>query len=409
MKQDVIIIGGGASGFFCAINLAAICPSAKITILEKSNKLLSKVKISGGGRCNVTNAQDSLSAMAKNYPRGEKLVKKTFKDFFTTDTKAWFLERGIRLVAEADGRMFPESNSSQTIIDCFLSEASKYAIDIKMQCAVENIQSVNDVFTVTYNKLHSMQAKYVVVASGGYPKLEHFAFLQHTRHIINSPVPSLFTFNIPKHDIHNLMGLVAPNATIKIVGSKLEQSGPVLITHWGLSGPCVLSLSAYAARYLQELDYKYTLQINWISNFNETTLLEYIRSLRNTIGSQVVIQKNFTDLPSRLWQFLVQASAIENNTTWANCTAKQQNLLVKNLCSYVLQANGKTTYKEEFVTAGGVSLSEVDLQTCESKLLPNLYFAGEILDVDGRTGGFNFQHAWSSAMAVARDIASSIV
>jgi predicted Rossmann fold flavoprotein len=406
LQYDVVIIGGGASGMFCAINLAQLRPDSNIKVLEKSNKLLAKVKISGGGRCNVTNASDRISTMATCYPRGEKLVKKTFKNFFTTDTVNWFAARNVALVAEQDGRVFPKSNSSQTIIDCFLAEATKYKVPIEMQTAVTTITKDAQGFKLMLSTSITIQAKIIVIACGGFPKLEQFNFITTLGHTISEPVPSLFTFNIPKHSITQLMGLVAPQANVKILGSSLQSTGPLLITHWGFSGPCILSLSAYAARYLHQQNYNYNVQINWVAAYNETSFLEYIRTVRNSLGASNMYQKNITDLPNRLWHYLLEYSAVPKDCTWAMLPAKLQNLLVKNLCSFAVSAQGKTTYKDEFVTAGGVSLSEVHFETCESRLIPNMYFAGEILDVDGKTGGFNFQHAWSSAMAVAKHIAS---
>jgi predicted Rossmann fold flavoprotein len=407
LQNQIVIIGGGASGIFCAVNLARLRPNLQITVLEKSNKLLGKVKISGGGRCNVTNACESIAIMAKCYPRGEKLVKTTFRNFFTTDTIQWFAKRNVLLVAEADGRMFPVSNSSQTIIDCLLQEATKYKVQIQMHVGVQQITKTTNGFDLSLSNNNTLQSSKVVIACGGFPKLEQFAFITNLGHTVSLPVPSLFTFNIPKHGITQLMGVVAPQVIVRIMGSKLQSTGPILITHWGLSGPCILSLSAYAARFLYEQNYNYTIQINWIPSFNETSLLEHIRTIRNSLGANKMYQKNITQLPNRLWQYILNYSEIWEDCTWANLPSKLQNVLVKNLCAFTVNANGKTTYKEEFVTAGGVALNEIDYETCESKLIPNVYFAGEILDVDGKTGGYNFQHAWSSGMAVAKAIAGA--
>jgi predicted Rossmann fold flavoprotein len=413
MSKTIVVIGGGAAGFFSAVNVARLVPEAKVILLEKSKQFLAKVKISGGGRCNLTHNHTQISAMAKCYPRGEAFVKKTFSKFFVPDTIDWFAQRGMKTKAEADGRMFPESNTSQSVIDVLLQEANVYGVQCNTSIAVENIEQKENQFVLNLSTYTSLVADYVIIACGGYPKAEHFGWLQSLGHSIQSPIPSLFTFNAKKEWLHkqqipiiNLMGVVANNATIKIQGSKLQSNGALLITHWGISGPAVLTLSAFAARHLHEAGYMYNAIINWISDYNETSFLEKLRQLRNELGSQKVIGKNSFDLPNRLWEYLCILSGIEQNTTWSTMNATQQNTLAKHCCSYVFEANGKTTFKEEFVTAGGITLSEVDASTCESKLIKNLYFAGEILDVDGKTGGFNFQHAWSSAWCAATAIST---
>ncbi len=414
-KQTFTIIGGGAAGIFAAVNAAKNNTALEIIVLEKSNQLLSKVRISGGGRCNLTHAHTSISKMAACYPRGESFVKKTFTQFFTTDTIEWFGSRGVATKTEADGRMFPVSNSSQSIIDCLLKEADKYGVQIKMQSGVQEIiPPINHQkkYSLVLQNGNILQSDFVLVACGGFTKPEHFAWLQKLGHTFATPVPSLFTFNASKKwlaqfttPLIGLMGVVAPNAIVKIKNTKLVSQGPVLITHWGLSGPAILTLSAFAARHLQEMNYNYEVIINWCSQYNETSLLEQIRTNRNNWGTQLVCSKNKFELPNRLWEYLCFISQISNTTTWNTLTAVQQNSLAKNICGFVMQAEGKTTYKEEFVTAGGITLAEVTAATCESKINTNLFFAGEIIDVDGKTGGFNFQHAWTSGFIVAKCVA----
>jgi predicted Rossmann fold flavoprotein len=400
-----IIIGAGAAGYFCAINLAQQRPDIKVILLEASNKVLSKVRISGGGRCNVTNNQSSPAEMSKCYPRGNKYVKKLFQNFFVSDTLQWFEERGVPIIAEPDGRMFPRANTSEAIIECFQTEAKKAKIEVLLSHKVQEIV-VDTKFTVISSSA-SFSADYVVITTGGFQKLSQFDLPIKLKHSISDPVPSLFTFNFPKHAINSLMGVSVPHAMVRIRGFNTTYSGPVLITHWGLSGPAVLKLSAYAARFLHEENYRYTVHINWCPTYNENTMLELLREYRNTHARQMVYKHKITEIPARLWHFMLQQCDIAEQSKWGELAAKQQNLLAKYLCDATYEAQGKTTYKDEFVTAGGVVLQDIDSATCMSKLVPKLYFAGEVLDCDGITGGFNFQHAWSSAWAVAKSIAQS--
>jgi predicted Rossmann fold flavoprotein len=405
-QRTLIVIGGGAAGFFCAINAAQMRPGLRVILLEKSTKLLAKVKISGGGRCNVTHNCNSISEMAARYPRGSKFLKKAFHQFFTGDTISWFAERGVAIKAEPDGRMFPVTDSSQTIIDCLLHEAKRSGVTIRMQAEVTQIQCTDGGFRIVLKDQTTLAADYVTVACGGYPKAAMFAWLQELGHPVQPPVPSLFTFNIPQHPIVQLMGVAVKNAQVKINGTKLREQGPVLITHWGLSGPAILRLSAWGARILEAANWHFTVQVNWLPGFNEETLRAEIQQLRNRLGGQKVMGKNPYGLPVRLWDFLAVESGIDEGMRWADMPAREQNRLVKHLAAYEMQVKGKTTYKEEFVTAGGVELSMVDPGTMMSRLKPNLFFAGEILDVDGITGGFNFQNAWTTAYIAARTIAS---
>ncbi len=407
MSKRLIVIGGGAAGFFCAVNAARMNPALKVTIVEKSNKLLSKVKVSGGGRCNVTHACFDIIDMSKRYPRGQHFVKKAFYQFFTTDTIQWFEERGVKLKTEEDGRMFPVTDSSQTVIDCLLKEANKYHVEILMNKEVRKINIQQSTFDIQFSNGEIISAAHVCIASGGYPKSSMFDWLKELGHSIEEPVPSLFTFNLPKHPLTKLMGVSVENVKVKIQNSKLEQEGPLLITHWGLSGPAVLKLSAWGARELKIMNYELRIMINWLSDYNEESLRRKFQELRNENASQKVRNKNQFGLPSRLWEFLAEQSGIKNEWRWADLPSSEQNKFIKNLCSYECEVKGKTTFKEEFVTAGGIRLNEVDANTMMSKKIANLFFAGEVLDVDGITGGFNFQHAWTSGFIAAKALSNT--
>lgn len=419
--KRLVVIGGGAAGFFCAVNAARMHPSLEVILLEKTGKLLSKVKVSGGGRCNVTHSCFSISDMVRNYPRGANFLKKTFHQFFTTDTIQWYADRGVPLKTEDDGRMFPVTNSSQSIIDCLMKEANKYGVDIRMMADVKNLKyevggkKYDEIgnneerrFTLELSDFRLLTSDFVVVACGGYNKLSQFSWLQQLGHTIAEPVPSLFTFNMPGNAITQLMGVSVPEAAVKITGTNLSAKGPLLITHWGLSGPAILRLSAWGARQLAMGNWQFAITVNWLPQFNEQTLREHLQQLRFEMAAQKIVNRNPFDLPQRLWQYLLQQSGIDEDKRWAALPAKEQNKLIANCCAQEFKIQGKTTFKEEFVTAGGILLSEVDANTMQSKVVPHLYFAGEILDVDGITGGFNFQHAWTSSYIAAKAIAAAL-
>ncbi|MBC7826764.1 MAG: NAD(P)/FAD-dependent oxidoreductase [Chitinophagaceae bacterium] len=408
MKKHLIVVGGGAAGFFCAVNAARLNPSLRVTLLEKSNKLLSKVKISGGGRCNVTHACFEIADMMKKYPRGTHFLKKTFHQFFTTDTIRWFEERGVSLKTEPDGRMFPVTDTSQTIIDCLMREVNINHVQILMNAEVKAFKQEDGRFRVGLSDLRLLDSDYICIACGGYHKSLMFEWIRVSGHTIEEPVPSLFTFNIPNHPLTRLMGISVADAQVKICGSKLSERGPILITHWGLSGPAVLRLSAWGARELAVSGWQFAIAINWLPGLSEINLKEKFQELRIETASQKIINKNAFDLPQRLWQFLCQQTGIAENMRWGDLPSGIQNLLIRNLLHYELQVNGKTTFKEEFVTAGGIHLNEIDANTMQSKIVPGLFFAGEIMNVDGITGGFNFQHAWTTGWIAANAIAQSI-
>jgi len=407
MPLKLVVIGGGAAGFFCAVNAARLNHQLEVIIVEKTNKLLAKVKISGGGRCNVTHACFSIPDMLKKYPRGVNFLKKAFHQFFTTDTIKWFEDRGVEFKTEKDGRMFPSSDSSETIIQCLLTEANHYGVSIWTNREVKKLQRVNNKWNIEFANNEKLEADFICIASGGYPKSSMFEWVRKPGHSVEDPVPSLFSFNMPGNTVTALMGVSVNDALVKIAGTKLAERGPLLITHWGMSGPVILRLSAWGARLLAtaEGEYNFTIIVNWLPEFNESSIRERIQELRADIGAQQMSNKNSFGLPQRLWEYLLQQSGISALIRWADLTTISQNKLIKNLCSQEYAVKGKTTFKEEFVTAGGVNLLEVDANTMQSRIHSNLFFAGEVLDVDGITGGFNFQHAWTSGFIAAKTIA----
>lgn len=407
-KYDIIIVGGGAAGFFTAINIAEKKPKLKIAILERGKSVLEKVRISGGGRCNVTHAEFVPKELAKNYPRGEKELIGPFHQFCSGDTIEWFANHGVELKIEDDGRMFPTSDSSQTIIDCFLQAVQQLKIDVLTSQSVQSIFQGNDYWKVeTNHETYSCQK--LIMTTGSNPKV--WEMLQNIGHTIVPPVPSLFTFNIKDARIKDLMGISAV-ATVKVKGTKLEASGPTLITHWGMSGPGILRLSAWGANLLPAKNYQFTIQVNWLNDATFEETFETLKELKTVHSKKIISKKSPFDFPNRLWESLVQASGIgtfstSNNSQdvkWGDVSNKQLMALAVQLTNGEFQVNGKSTFKEEFVTAGGIDLKEINFKTMESKLLPNLYFAGEIVNIDAITGGFNFQNAWTSGFILASEI-----
>jgi len=397
----VAVIGGGAAGFFAAIQVKTNYPTVQVELLEKSSKVLSKVRISGGGRCNVTNQETSIKLLSKAYPRGEKLMKSLLNKFSSEDIRQWFTMRGVPLKNESDGRVFPISNTSQSIVDCLFKEVEKLGITLRLKTNVTKIEEVDSQLKLTCNDTIETFDK-VIVASGGSPKLIGLQWLADLDHIIAKPVPSLFTFNVPNNSITELMGLSVGNAIASIQGQKLKSYGPLLITHWGFSGPAILKLSAFGARKLEELNYFFNVQISWIDETNEEKVIQAIIEAIKDSPKKKMANNNFAQLPQRLWDHLLEKSEIPNDKIGLELGKKAINKLAKSLSSDTYTVNGKTTFKEEFVTCGGIDLSSIDKRTLESKSCKNLYFAGEVLDVDGITGGYNFQAAWTTAFIAAK-------
>ena len=391
----IAVIGGGAAGFFYAINKATFDPQAQIIIFEQSKNVLNKVKISGGGRCNVTHACFDPRELVQNYPRGSKELLGPFNSFACGDTIAWFDERGIELKIEEDGRMFPITNSSQTIIDCFMSECERLNITIKNQCKVKNlVLSDNEKWQLdTSEGLKVFDL--VFLGTGSSPFF--WDILKNLGHHIVDPVPSLFTFNIRDKSIKDLPGISVPNAVVTIPKFKLEAFGPLLVTHWGLSGPAILKLSAWGARFLKECDYIFDIFIDWVPHISD----EQIEEIKKKLGGKFISDKNPFSLPNRLWQNLILDSSFQKKR-WADLSKSEMIELKNTLKRRPYSVKGKSTFKSEFVTAGGVDLKEINFKDFSSKLLPNLYLAGEVINIDAITGGFNFQAAWTGAYLASK-------
>ena len=401
MNKKLIIVGGGAAGFFAAINAAEMNADLEVIILEGSSKVLQKVKVSGGGRCNVTNACFTPRELVEFYPRGEKELLGPFHQFMTGDTMEWFENRGVPLKIEDDNRIFPESNSSQTIVDCFLESAKNAGVVLKTSARVDDITKHNQQFIVKVNS-EELIADYVLVAAGSNTKT--WNIVKNLGHAVQQPVPSLFTFNIQHEILKDIPGISVPYASVKVLNSKLEEKGPLLITHWGLSGPGVLKLSAWGALEFNEKGYLFEIEVNWLSK-NYEFVLELLKTAKNKNSKKLVVLRSmFEEIPKRFWMKLVVAAKISETDQWAQLSNKQLENLASCLTKCQFKVNGKSTFKEEFVTAGGVDLREINFKKFESKLHENLFFAGEILNIDAITGGFNFQNAWTGGWIVANTI-----
>ena len=399
-QYDVLVVGGGAAGFFAAINTAELNPGLSVAILERGTSVLNKVKVSGGGRCNVTHAEFIPNELASYYPRGQKELKGPFHSFMTGDTMAWFEYRGVPLKIEDDGRVFPVSNSSQTIIDCFLKQSQKYDIKLKKNHAVRSIGQTGDSWAVETTK-EVFYCKKLMIATGSNPKI--WQMLQSLGHNISPAVPSLFTFDIDDPRLKDIPGVVAKDVAVEVMGTSLHSEGPLLITHSGLSAPSILKLSAFGAIELAQLNYKFEIKINFIQQ-DAASCLEVLMKNKLELSKKLVRNTPLFELPKRLWVKLVQASAIADELRWSDLNKLQLQSLSNQLTKAVFQVHGKSTFKEEFVTAGGIDLKEINFKTYESKLFKNLFFAGEIINIDGVTGGFNFQNAWTGAYLAAQEL-----
>ncbi|WP_151088745.1 BaiN/RdsA family NAD(P)/FAD-dependent oxidoreductase [Hymenobacter baengnokdamensis] len=409
--EVVAVLGGGAAGFFGAIACAEANPQLTVLLLEKSPKLLGKVRISGGGRCNVTHACESAAQLVQHYPRGGRQLKEAFRRFGVPDTIAWFAQRGVALKTEADGRMFPTTDSSETIVRALEDAARRAGVRVLTRTAVEQIRPLAaGGFTLTFSEVNPLLGKELhvsrlLVATGGNPKPAAYDWLRELGHTIAEPVPSLFTFNVPTSPLRELPGVSVPQARVVLAGEKLQYEGPLLVTHWGVSGPAVLKLSAWGARRLHELGYHGTALVSWVPIHTDETLRPWAQEFRLENGKKQVAAHPQFGLPARLWRTLAAEAGIGPETRWSDLPAKAQNRLLELLLRTPLQVQGKTTHKDEFVTCGGVPLSEVSLTTLESRRVPGLYFAGEVLDIDGITGGFNFQAAWTTGFLAGQAIA----
>jgi predicted Rossmann fold flavoprotein len=399
--MQIAIIGGGAAGFFAAIHAKENHPDANVTIFEKSKKVLAKVKISGGGRCNVTNGCTDIKELSEAYPRGNRKLRKAFGTFNTKHTMEWFESRGVALITQDDNCVFPVSQDSQSIIDCFLKEIKRLEIKIEMSKGVKRLESLGEQIELSFSD-ETLVFDKVIVTTGGSPKRSGLDWLEKLGHQIEEPVPSLFTFNMPNESIRELMGIVIENPSVTIQGTKLKSDGPLLITHWGMSGPAILKLSAFGARILSEMNYEFKTQVNWINVQNTDLVLSELKSIVADHPNKILANFRPYMLRERLWHYLIERCGLSKQSTWGQTGKKALNKIVNILTNDVYDVSGKTTFKEEFVTCGGISLESIDFKTMQSKACPNLYFAGEVMDIDGITGGYNFQAAWTTAFVAGK-------
>jgi len=402
--MKVAIIGGGAAGFFSAIAVKENHPDSTVVIFEKTQSLLSKVKISGGGRCNVTNACSSVNELCKAYPRGEKKLKKIFQAFSNKDAMRWFESRGVHLTVQDDGCVFPVSQNSQSIIDCLLNEAKRLSVKININHGISEIipDSYRLKLVFSDDKINPLTFDKVIVTTGGSPKRSGLDWLEKLGHRIEEPVPSLFTFNMPDEPVKQLMGIVVEKTLVGIQGTRITADGPLLITHWGMSGPAILKLSSYGARLLSEMGYNFKIRVNWVNEANNDVVMKELESfIEKHPGKQLAGLRPYS-LPERLWLYLLDKCELPSGKKWSELGNKGLNKLTNILTNDIYSVRGKAAFKDEFVTCGGVSLQSVDLNTMQSKTQKNIYFAGEVLDIDAITGGFNFQAAWSTGFVAGK-------
>lgn len=404
-QVTIVVVGGGAAGFFGAISCAQKNPDAKVILLEKNRQVLSKVRISGGGRCNVTHSCFDPRKLVEHYPRGNKALLGPFTRFQPRDTIQWFESRGVPLKTEDDGRMFPTTDSSESIIQCLQSEVIKNNIEIRLEAGVNRIERISDGFNLDLSTNENLFCHRLLIATGSSPKI--YECLKELGHSTEPLVPSLFTFNIPNSPFLELAGISLPKVHIKILGTSLQQSGPLLITHWGFSGPAVLKLSAWGARILNEKNYEAEIQINWLPEHSLEEVKNKLISSKKEFAAKQMSNEQPFDFAKNLWKKFLEISGIPLDLRWAMLSKAQMDKLTKELTSAVYKIKGKTTYKEEFVTCGGIKLEEVNFKTMESKIVPGLYFAGEVLDIDGITGGFNFQNAWTTSWIAGQSMVST--
>jgi predicted Rossmann fold flavoprotein len=406
--ERIVIVGGGAAGFFAALTCAERQTGAEILILEKTSQFLSKVKISGGGRCNVTHACFDARELTTRYPRGERALIAPFRQFQAADTIAWFGQHSVKLKTETDGRMFPTTDSSQTIIDCLIQAANKAGVKLKTNCGVEGVaQKSGGGFELKLSNGENLACDKLLLAIGGCrtPALGQLAV--SLGHSLETPVPSLFTFHIEIPWLRELAGVSLENVEASVPGTKLRERGALLVTHWGLSGPAILRLSAWGARELHERNYNFTLQINWLPQLNEESLAAEFQARRKSQPAKLIVNFSIAPLPARLWEKLVLASGIARETRWSELSGAAQHKLIRQLLRSEFPVTGKSLNKDEFVTCGGVKLGEVNFKTMESRICPGLFFAGEVLDIDGITGGFNFQAAWTTGWIAGNAMAGN--
>lgn len=410
--MDVAIIGGGAAGFFMAVNLKLMAPHCRVTVFEKHNRVLAKVAVSGGGRCNLTNSFEEIKDLKNVYPRGSRLLRKLFRTFGPREAYRWFEEHGVELVTQDDQCVFPQSQDAQTVIGCFLRLARELDIEVRTShavCALEPLTESNGQrrwqLSFAGEGIRPRTFDCVAVTTGGSPRAEGLRYLAELGHEVASPVPSLFTFNIPEPAFRHLMGTVVEPVIASIPGTKFRETGPLLITHWGASGPAILKLSSQAARHIHEREYRFPLQVNWVNTPDTEAVAGELARTAAAHPQKLLSGVRPYGLPSRLWTYLTEKVGLAGERKWGELGRRNLNRLANVLCNDPYEVDGKGAFREDFVTCGGISLESVDSRTMESKGCPGLYFAGEVLDIDGVTGGFNFQAAWTTAWTAAQAIA----
>jgi hypothetical protein len=402
--MKVAIIGGGAAGMFSALQVKENYPDAEVIVFEKTQKLLSKLKISGGGRCNVTNGVESIAELSRAYPRGGKKLKKLFPVFNNHHMIKWLADRGVETVVQEDRCVFPVAQDSQIIIDCFINEAARLGVSIRLGSKVKSIHPVENQLRIRFDDERRTPQVFdkIIVTTGGSPQREALNWLADLGHQIEDPAPSLFTFNMPDESITKLMGIVVENAITHIQGTKMKAEGPLLITHWGMSGPAILVLSSFGARYLSEQNYRFNVQVNWVHEINNDSVREEIEQIIAAHPKKILANYRPYLLPERLWHYLLEKVELNQNKKWGDLSGKNINKIVSVLTNDIYAVRGKTTFRDEFVTCGGVSLNEIDFKSMQSKKVKNLYFAGEVLDIDAITGGYNFQAAWTTGFIAGK-------
>jgi predicted Rossmann fold flavoprotein len=403
-KLEIAVVGGGAAGFFAAITAKENYPEATVVLFEKSKNLLAKVKISGGGRCNITNACPSIKELSKAYPRGGNALQRAFRIFDNKDAMRWFESRNVPLVIQDDNCVFPLSQNSQSVVDCFLEQTRKLNIGIELEKGIKTIKKVGDRLQLGLvgGKVPTRTFDKVIVATGGSPNRGGLDWLEKAGHKIEDPVPSLFTFKMPDEPVTELMGIVVDNTLVSLQGTRLKSEGPLLITHWGMSGPAILKLSALGARLLSDKGYEFQVQVNWTNVRNQEVVVAELNRIVAEHHKKILPNVRPYSLPERLWGYLLEKSSLSPGKKWGELGKTGLNRLASLLTNDGYSVKGRTQFRDEFVTCGGISLESIDFSTMQSKVCENLYFAGEVMDIDGITGGYNFQAAWTTAFIAAK-------
>lgn len=405
-RLHIAVVGGGAAGFFAAIAAKQTNSKARVTIFERGQKVLAKVLITGGGRCNLTNSFAQITDLKQAYPRGDKMMKRLFNVFSHKDTCQWFEQRGVKLVKQDDECVFPVSQSAQSVVDALTHEAHKLGVEVRTGYAVEAVKQMgNGELQLLFKVQKPVTVQRAAITTGGSPQANALQYLANLGHNIVQPVPSLFTFNIADATFKALMGTVVEGVTVSLVGTKHKATGPLLVTHWGASGPAILKLSSYGARYVHDCGYQFPIAVNWIGLTNSALVAEHLQVIVDSNPRKLLTSVHPFGLPTRMWQYILEKKALGADKRWDELGKKGLNKLVEALTNDQYKVTGKGAFREEFVTCGGVSLSDINLNTMESKVCKNLYFAGEVLDVDAITGGFNLQAAWTTGYVAGKAMA----